>query len=73
MKKKKNLRFFQAAQKCRTRKLTRIAELQKRVNEIQDKNKDLSNTADRLKTDITRLERQLQEHQSQGCTLMTTG
>ncbi|CAF2358230.1 unnamed protein product [Rotaria sp. Silwood2] len=72
-KEKKRERNRQAAQKCRTRKLTRIAELQKRVNELQEKNKDLSNTADRLKTDITRLERQLQEHQLQGCTLMTTG
>ncbi|CAF0794955.1 unnamed protein product [Rotaria sp. Silwood1] len=72
-KEKKRERNRQAAQKCRTRKLTRIAELQKRVNELQEKNKDLSSTADRLKTDITRLERQLQEHQLQGCTLMTTG
>jgi len=37
------------------------------------KNKDLSDTADRLRTDITRLERQLHEHQSQGCTLIATG
>ncbi|CAF4029805.1 unnamed protein product, partial [Adineta steineri] len=72
-KEKKRERNRQAAQKCRTRKLTRIAELQKRVNDLQEKNKDLSDTADRLKTDITRLERQLQEHQSQGCTLMATG
>ncbi|CAF3623134.1 unnamed protein product [Rotaria sordida] len=72
-KEKKRERNRQAAQKCRTRKLTRIAELQKRVTDLQDKNKDLSNTADRLKTDITRLERQLQEHQLQGCTLMATG
>ncbi|CAM4763268.1 unnamed protein product [Rotaria magnacalcarata] len=72
-KEKKRERNRQAAQKCRTRKLTRIAELQKRVNDLQEKNKDLSNTADRLKTDITRLERQLQEHQLQGCTLMATG
>jgi phage shock protein A len=53
--------------------LTRIAELQKRVNDIQEKNKELSDTATRLRTDITKLERQLQEHQSQGCTLMTSG
>ncbi|UJR26181.1 hypothetical protein I4U23_007524 [Adineta vaga] len=72
-KEKKRERNRQAAQKCRTRKLTRIAELQKRVNDLQEKNRDLSTTADRLKTDIGRLERQLQEHQSQGCTLMATG
>jgi phage shock protein A len=47
--------------------------LQKRVNDIQEKNRDLSDTADRLKTDITRLERQLHEHQAQGCQLMSTG
>ena len=52
--------------------MTRIAELQKRVNDIQEKNKELSDTANRLRTDISKLERQLQEHQSQGCTLMTT-
>jgi predicted nucleic acid-binding Zn-ribbon protein len=72
-KEKKRERNRQAAQKCRTRKLTRIAELQKRVNDIQEKNKELSDTATRLRTDITKLERQLQEHQSQGCTLMTSG
>jgi len=72
-KEKKRERNRQAAQKCRTRKLTRIAELQKRVNDLQEKNKDLSDTANRLRTDITKLERQLHEHQSQGCTLMTTG
>lgn len=70
-KEKKRERNRQAAQKCRTRKLTRIAELQQRVNELQEKNKHLSNTTDRLKTDIERLERQLQEHQSQGCSLIT--
>jgi len=68
-KEKKRERNRQAAQKCRTRKLTRIAELQKRVTDLQDKNKDLTDTADRLKTDINRLERQLQEHQTQGCSL----
>lgn len=71
-KEKKRERNRQAAQKCRTRKLTRIAELQKRVNDLQEKNKDLSDTASRLRTDINKLERQLQEHQAQGCTLMTT-
>ena len=40
-----------------------------KLKELQDKNKDLTDTADRLKTDINRLERQLQEHQSQGCSL----
>lgn len=69
-KEKKRERNRQAAQKCRTRKLTRIAELQKRVTELQGKNKDLSNIADCLKTDITRLEKQLHDHHSQGCTLM---
>jgi hypothetical protein len=71
-KEKKRERNRQAAQKCRTRKLTRIAELQKRINDIQEKNQDLSDTATRLRTDINKLERQLQDHQSQGCTLMTT-
>jgi predicted nucleic acid-binding Zn-ribbon protein len=69
-KEKKRERNRQAAQKCRTRKLTRIAELQKRVNELQDNNKHLSSTAERLKNDIGKLERQLQEHQTQGCTLV---
>lgn len=68
-KEKKRERNRQAAQKCRTRKLTRIAELQKRVTELQDKNKDLNDTAARLKIDINRLERQLQDHQAQGCNL----
>jgi len=72
-KEKKRERNRQAAQKCRTRKLTRIAELQKRINDLQGKNNDLSNTANHLRTDITKLERQLQEHRAQGCTLMTTG
>lgn len=71
-KEKKRERNRQAAQKCRTRKLTRIAELQKRVNDLQEKNKDLSDTATRLRTDISKLERQLQDHQAQGCTLITT-
>jgi chromosome segregation ATPase len=67
---KKRERNRQAAQKCRTRKLTRIAELQKRVNELQGKNKDLTGIAECLKTDITKLEKQLQDHHTQGCTLM---
>lgn len=69
-KERKRERNRQAAQKCRTRKLTRIAELQKRVNELQGKNKDLAGIADTLKSDITKLERQLQDHHTQGCTLM---
>ncbi|CAF0888470.1 unnamed protein product [Adineta ricciae] len=69
-KERKRERNRQAAQKCRTRKLTRIAELQKRVNELQGKNKDLVGIADTLKADITKLERQLQDHHTQGCTLM---
>ncbi|CAF3230067.1 unnamed protein product [Rotaria sp. Silwood2] len=69
-KEKKRERNRQAAQKCRTRKLTRIAELQKRVNELQGKNKDLSNIAECLKSDITSLERKLCDHHAQGCQLM---
>ncbi|CAF1594397.1 unnamed protein product [Rotaria sp. Silwood1] len=69
-KEKKRERNRQAAQKCRTRKLTRIAELQKRVNELQGKNKDLSNVAECLKSDITNLEKKLCDHHAQGCVLM---
>jgi len=69
-KEKKRERNRQAAQKCRTRKLTRIAELQKRVNELQGKNKDLTGIAECLQSDIVRLEKQLQDHHTQGCTLM---
>lgn len=69
-KEKKRERNRQAAQKCRTRKLTRIAELQKRVDELQGKNKGLSNIAECLKSDIINLERKLHEHHSQGCALM---
>lgn len=68
-KEKKRERNRQAAQKCRTRKLTRIAELQKRVNELQNKNKTLTNIADNLQTDIVKLEKQLHDHHSHGCTL----
>ncbi len=69
-KEKKRERNRQAAQKCRTRKLTRIAELQKRVNELQGKNRNLSSIAENLQNDIVRLEKQLHDHHSQGCTLM---
>ena len=69
-KEKKRERNRQAAQKCRTRKLTRIAELQKRVNELQGKNKSLTSTAENLQSDIFKLEKQLQEHHTQGCTLV---
>lgn len=69
-KEKKRERNRQAAQKCRTRKLTRIAELQKRVNELQGKNKDLTGIAGALQFDIVRLEKQLHDHHTQGCTLM---
>ena len=69
-KEKKRERNRQAAQKCRTRKLTRIAELQKRVNELQGKNRDLTGIAETLKTDINKLEKQLQDHHTQGCTLL---
>jgi len=69
-KEKKRERNRQAAQKCRTRKLTRIAELQKRVNELQGKNKDLTGIAEFLKSDITKLEKQLEDHHTQGCTLI---
>jgi chromosome segregation ATPase len=69
-KEKKRERNRQAAQKCRTRKLTRIAELQKRVNELQGKNRNLTSVAENLQNDIVRLEKQLQDHHSQGCTLM---
>lgn len=68
-KEKKRERNRQAAQKCRTRKLTRIAELQKRVNELQGKNKNLTNIADNLQTDIVKLEKQLHDHHTHGCTL----
>lgn len=67
---KKRERNRQAAQKCRTRKLTRIAELQQRVNELQDKNKDLTGIAEALQSDICRLEKQLQDHHTQGCALL---
>ncbi|UJR22807.1 hypothetical protein I4U23_025837 [Adineta vaga] len=69
-KERKRERNRQAAQKCRTRKLTRIAELQKRVNDLQGKNKDLTGIAESLKTDINKLEKQLQDHHTQGCTLI---
>lgn len=68
-KEKKRERNRQAAQKCRTRKLTRIAELQKRVNELQGKNKNLTNIADNLQSDIVKLEKQLHDHHTHGCTL----
>lgn len=68
-KEKKRERNRQAAQKCRTRKLTRIAELQKRVNELQNKNRTLTNVAENLQTDIVKLEKQLHDHHSHGCTL----
>ncbi|CAF0773922.1 unnamed protein product [Didymodactylos carnosus] len=66
---KKRERNRQAAQKCRTRKLTRIAELQKRVNELQDNNKQLNDTAEKLRQEISKLERQLSDHQTSGCNL----
>ncbi|CAF1621431.1 unnamed protein product [Rotaria magnacalcarata] len=69
-KEKKRERNRQAAQKCRTRKLTRIAELQKRVTELHGKNKDLSSIADCLKSDIENLEKKLCDHHNQGCVLM---
>jgi chromosome segregation ATPase len=72
-KEKKRERNRQAAQKCRTRKLTRIAELQNRVTELQDKNKDLTGLAECLKTDVSRLERQLEDHRTQGCSLLSNG
>ena len=72
-KEKKRERNRQAAQKCRTRKLTRIAELQKRVDNLQGKNKDLSGLAQSLKCDIGRLERQLDDHHTQGCGIMSHG
>lgn len=72
-KEKKRERNRQAAQKCRTRKLTRIAELQKRVNDLQGKNKNLTGLAESLKIDVTRLEKQLDDHRTQGCTLMSHG
>ena len=72
-KEKKRERNRQAAQKCRTRKLTRIAELQKRVNDLQGKNKDLTGLAESLKTDVSRLERQLEDHRTQGCALVSHG
>ena len=68
-KEKKRERNRQAAQKCRTRKLTRIADLQRRVNELQGKNKNLSNIAECLKTEIAELEGQLNNHHIHGCVL----
>lgn len=72
-KEKKRERNRQAAQKCRTRKLTRIAELQKRVNELQGKNRDLSGLALNLKNEVSRLERQLEDHRTRGCSLLSNG
>ncbi|CAF0764996.1 unnamed protein product [Didymodactylos carnosus] len=69
---KKRERNRQAAQKCRTRKLTRIAELQKRVNELQGNNKHLNDTAEQLRHEISKLERQLHDHQTSGCNLTYT-
>jgi chromosome segregation ATPase len=70
---KKRERNRQAAQKCRTRKLTRIAELQKRVNELQGKNRELNGLAECLKGEVFKLEKQLDNHRTQGCTLMSNG
>lgn len=70
---KKRERNRQAAQKCRTRKLNRIAELQKRVDELQGKNRDLTGLAQSLKSDVFRLEKQLEDHRIQGCSLVSNG
>lgn len=66
---KKRERNRAAAQKCRTRKLNRIAELQKRVDELQNKNQNLTGLAESLRGDVIKLERQLDYHRNQGCTL----
>lgn len=68
---KKRERNRQAAQKCRTRKLNRIAELQKRVDELQGKNRNLNSIAETLRGEVSRLEQQLGEHRTNGCNLVT--
>ncbi|KAL7670784.1 hypothetical protein ACOME3_005708 [Neoechinorhynchus agilis] len=59
-----------AARKCRTRKLERIAELEKRVAELSLENEQLSANAVALKNYVQELHRLVLEHRRSGCVLI---
>lgn len=67
---RKRERNRQAARKCRTRKLERIARLEDRVAQLKGENNDLSNTATSLRDQVARLKKQIMEHVNSGCQVM---
>jgi hypothetical protein len=56
-----------AASKCRKRKLERISQLDKKVNELKGENSDLANVVKRLKDAVCNLKQEVLEHVKNGC------
>ena len=67
---KKRERNREAARKCRTRKLEKIATLEQQVKELNAKNVKITDESNLLKEEINNLKQRLQQHkQIHGCEL----
>ncbi|ESO07705.1 hypothetical protein HELRODRAFT_170243 [Helobdella robusta] len=63
-----------AARKCRTKKLERIANLEDKVKLLKDENSDLQSVIDRYKIEIFNLQRDLSDHiNNKTCKLFPNG
>ena len=62
----------EAAIRCRTKKLRRIADMEERVNELRKKNGELTSTISSHKTEIIRLKKVIMEHSKHGCNIMSS-
>ena len=69
---RKRARNRVAARKCRTRKLERIGRLEDRVDELKGQNSQLLSTANSLRDQVCQLKKQIMQHVSSGCQVMTT-
>lgn len=62
-----------AAQRCRIRKIERIAELSERVRELKTQNMRLAQTSCDLKNQAEGMKRQLVQHVALGCHISIAG
>ncbi|XP_023345765.1 transcription factor AP-1 [Eurytemora carolleeae] len=61
-----------AASKCRMRKLERIAQLDEEVRRLKAEKEELGEIAERLRSDLKKLQSQLQHHVENGCNLQNS-
>ena len=59
-----------AARNCRARKLQRIAELQKKVNDLNSANGELNTKIDTMRSQVLALTQRIKQHRSAGCAIV---